>query len=557
MLKTETAAPASPELLRRGPLQQVRLDLTTRCNLRCVYCAVSHSTYKGIDMDSDLARRAVDTILQVDREQRLSAVHINGHGETTFRTDWVDICRPLLDGGLPLVMTTNLAKNYSQDELLALAQMDIIMVSIDTADAELLKRLRRRVDLRQIVTNINAIRATSIRVGRWGLGPAFEFSCGLYDQNSIVMEDFARFAVALGVQGVGFWNLTKWHYENFPYELTDVPERDRVYPLEELEDSELKPRVEAIQRGIAILESNNVFVGVNADFVETLARRFEAKPDKPEDKPQGQPENKPGDSIDLAVHEGMTRDCLDPWSYVEIDANGEVKPCCARPPIGNLAQKDLIEILNDEPVRRLRADLLNGTTDWHCTNCRLRRPIHIADLRIIVEDKLHEPREKRDSLSDSNLRHSQSSWLAALRTENLLRSALGHLQQKRAKMAWMEVCSVLTVDPGIKNIVNSGEATIQNYMERILTGVRFPSTLSALAAICRESGDRKGSAALLKRYLELAPDAPDRERILEDFEKEKPPLPTKSMRMKSVFVSGWVKLRRVFRLRSRVRAMFR
>src|SRR5262249_1035388 len=163
-----------------------------------------------------------------------------------------------------------------------------------------------------------------------------------------------------------------------------------------------------------------------------------------------------------------TRDCLDPWVYAEIDANGDVKPCCARPSVGNLAQGELIDILDGEPIRQLRSDLLNGTTDWHCTNCRLRRPIKAPDLQLIVRDKLQENRSHANTAADFFARHSKSTWLASLRTGNLLKSALMHLKDKRPKTAWVEVCTVLGIDPGITSVVNSDEATIRNYLNQII-----------------------------------------------------------------------------------------
>src|ERR1041385_637264 len=126
-------------LLVSGPLYEVRLDLTTRCNLRCVYCAVSQSTYRGEDMPMDNARHAVGMVAELARFHKPDAVHVNGHGETTFMSGWIELCNRLLAEDLFLWMTTNLAKRYSQEELDVLSRMSVIMVSIDTADARLLR----------------------------------------------------------------------------------------------------------------------------------------------------------------------------------------------------------------------------------------------------------------------------------------------------------------------------------------------------------------------------------------------------------------------------------
>ena len=82
----------------------------------------------------------------------------------------------------------------------------------------------------------------------------------------------------------------------------------------------------------------------------------------------------------LALGPGLTRDCVDPWKYVEFRVNGDVAPCCRRPGVGNLASQSLGEILNGQPVRALRASLLDGTLDQRCANCTMRAPTTPAAL---------------------------------------------------------------------------------------------------------------------------------------------------------------------------------
>ncbi len=69
---------------------------------------------------------------------------------------------------------------------------------------------------------------------------------------------------------------------------------------------------------------------------------------------------------------GMTRDCIDPWTYIEFKNNGDVTPCCVRRPVGNLGEASLSQILNGKPIRAVRASLLAGQLDRPCTECGLR-----------------------------------------------------------------------------------------------------------------------------------------------------------------------------------------
>ena len=212
--------PVADALLDPGPITDIRLDLTTRCNLRCVYCAVSQPDYIGEDMDSAVVQAATTFIRQMSRYQMISGVGINGHGETTFVPGWTEACRDIVALGLPVNIISNLAKAFTAEELDALGSLHTISVSIDTADRGLLQRIRRRVDVRQIITNIIAIRAAAMRRNR--PSPQFQFFCGLYDKNSLQVQELAWLAVALNIQKVQFWDLFAHSYAGL-----NVPPSDR------------------------------------------------------------------------------------------------------------------------------------------------------------------------------------------------------------------------------------------------------------------------------------------------------------------------------------------
>jgi hypothetical protein len=102
------------------------------------------------------------------------------------------------------------------------------------------------------------------------------------------------------------------------------------------------------------------------------------------------PADDPSDGLTLGP--GLTRDCVDPWTYVEFRVNGDVAPCCKRPGIGNLASQNLPAILNGEPVRALRASLLEGALDRTCADCTMRAPTTPAALTAKVSQLLAEVR---------------------------------------------------------------------------------------------------------------------------------------------------------------------
>jgi len=64
--------------------------------------------------------------------------------------------------------------------------------------------------------------------------------------------------------------------------------------------------------------------------------------------------------------------CLAPWLHMHSWPNGNVYPCCLtgmEDNIGNLHDKSLKEIWNDEPMRKLRRDFLDGKEPPSCVRC--------------------------------------------------------------------------------------------------------------------------------------------------------------------------------------------
>ena len=64
--------------------------------------------------------------------------------------------------------------------------------------------------------------------------------------------------------------------------------------------------------------------------------------------------------------------CLAPWTHIHTWPNGDVFTCCMAPmemPVGNLRKNSLKEIWNNEKMRKLRLDLLEGKRVDQCKHC--------------------------------------------------------------------------------------------------------------------------------------------------------------------------------------------
>ena len=76
---------------------------------------------------------------------------------------------------------------------------------------------------------------------------------------------------------------------------------------------------------------------------------------------------------------GQTRDCTDPWTFMQILSNNRIRPCCfSEVEIGSVKGEGGIEgALNSEAAVHLRKGLLTGNLDEYCSICSYRPMIDV------------------------------------------------------------------------------------------------------------------------------------------------------------------------------------
>jgi hypothetical protein len=196
---------ADARVLESGRLTDIRIDLNERCNLRCVYCAVSQPGYQGVEMSDAVFARCEEFIA---RQSGPLTIELNGHGETTYHPRWVDYTERLLRFGHRTTLISNFARRFGARELAALARLQAIQISLDSADEELMRAVRRHVSLKNIVANIAGVRARAAELGV--SAPSIGFSTGIYDPAVWQLERFADFVVEQRARFVTFWRLKEY-----------------------------------------------------------------------------------------------------------------------------------------------------------------------------------------------------------------------------------------------------------------------------------------------------------------------------------------------------------
>ncbi len=144
-------------------IHYLRVSLTDRCNLRCVYCMPAQGmVFEPLPQllsDEELLRLVrVATTVGFDR------VRLTG-GEPTVRPNLVHIVEGMaqLPGIREIAMTTNALRLEKMAEPLARAGLGRVNISIDTLDAERFHRMTRFGQLNQVWRGILAAEQAGLK----------------------------------------------------------------------------------------------------------------------------------------------------------------------------------------------------------------------------------------------------------------------------------------------------------------------------------------------------------------------------------------------------------
>lgn len=142
----------------------IRISVTDRCPLRCVYCMPE----EGLPFFPTEKVLSQDEIVQVVKNFARHGVHsvrLTG-GEPLVRTDIVDIVRRVraVPGIDDVAITTNGLALPKKAKALKEAGLDRLNISLDTFKAEEFKKITRGGNLKQVLKGIQAAAALDFKV---------------------------------------------------------------------------------------------------------------------------------------------------------------------------------------------------------------------------------------------------------------------------------------------------------------------------------------------------------------------------------------------------------
>lgn len=369
---------ADTDLLAGRPdlVSALTLELTDTCNLSCRYC---HQSLPNFVPARTITRKVLDEVLSFCRSHKLEEIDLTGGGELTMAPGWRETCSALMDMGIRLNVTSNLAKKLDDEDFAVLSRFNGLTVSLDSVDRKALAETRKGSDIRLILYNLLRVKAFAAKEGR--KEPVIGFSSVLSAETIFGFPDLAATVVGLGATSLQVVDFVAYSAIE-----------DNVHSVWELEGREAAAAMEALRAGLELVENSSTVLIIQPEIREKMqksARRASSGNQGDEDTIRAVTFNNRTTFMEPATS-GQTRDCSDPWSLLQIYGDGQVVSCCfASMRIGRVGKDGSVEnILDGNRARRLRWELLTGEMNDLCRNCSFRPLIPLEEYRRKMSDKL-------------------------------------------------------------------------------------------------------------------------------------------------------------------------
>jgi radical SAM protein with 4Fe4S-binding SPASM domain len=297
------------------------LELTNKCNLHCVTCPREYDYGKAMslgNMDTDLAIKIID-----ETYPYLQSIGLTGMGETLFAPNLLDIAKYVKAKKKSIV--TFISTNANMEDFAAritpvLPFIDTVQVSTDGIDRGY-EDIRHGASFSLLNKNLRYLIPLAMQNK-----VDVMFNMVINRRNYLQMPLVIKYAAEIGVKFVNFtyFNLASVtaipvsYYEFFSSEsFCDVLEKTRLLVKR-------YPQVEV----------------TGLDFV-------------------GSP---------------SIRKCPLMWNHFQINYDGEMPPCCAKPfskeySYGNVAAASVKSVINSEAAKKFRRQWEDNTPNAFCSKC--------------------------------------------------------------------------------------------------------------------------------------------------------------------------------------------
>lgn len=334
------------------PPDQMSIEVSSRCNLRCKTCSLAYSETPGEDMPLELFEKILS-----QTSSFCNSYNLHGIGESLMHPEFVKFAQLVkAENALCRLTTNGLLMNRECAHGLINARMDSITVSIDAATPETYLKIRSSKLFDKVIDNLKGLVELK---KEHGLGRPVISSAFLCVKDNIdELLDFVKLSVDCGVDTIFIQSYENrgWGFEN---QLSSQDKNKNI-----------------IAEAVKVAQENHT--AIQFDFPERIA--IETGGVEIDDMPvwdrgSARETNHP-----------RFRACEAPFVHGIIRANGDVDTCYYGETVGNLYKNTFMEIWNGRKMRDFRKRIRNPENQPQCCQECTAKGWHYYQLREEISD---------------------------------------------------------------------------------------------------------------------------------------------------------------------------
>lgn len=317
--------------------QIIQLEITSKCNLRCIFCPVWCESRQRAQNETSIS---YERILSWDKMfEQAYEIELTGFGEALLHPHLLDILRYFKNKKCNVNLTTNgqlLSENISKI-IVAENLINLICVSVDAGTAKTYSSLRPGGNFDTLCENLFSF--NKIRKNQSKSRPFLHLSFIAMKRNIHELPGAVKLAKTLGAQKMIVQGLTE----------SDHLSGERITFLED--------EVQFYEQAAQISESMDI----------DLEFWYQTTPNDQLNKRH--PYQKTGLE---AFGRHPIKNCRYPWERVFIKSNLEVQPCATlweKMIMGRLDRDDILTIWNGNKYKALRRQICSTNTPPDCIGC--------------------------------------------------------------------------------------------------------------------------------------------------------------------------------------------
>ena len=309
---------------------QLNIEITSRCNLSCGYCARSRVPRTGRDMDLDAFCYLLDLMPHTFK------VVFVGLGEPTLHPQLTDFVAMAACRGHRVVLVTN-AMNLETNLSRRLIDAGIsgLTFSLDSVDANLAAEIRQGSDINRIISNIKQF----MQLAKGKIPTAIFTAVSLHNVHRL--PEIAETAADLGIHA---WMLSdlnfQWNQSKSVWQTRTMTHQHAIG----------KAIQRAFAKSIPVLSVRGVEeMGLQHRFKKFLLT-----------------------APSMLGHRSKTHHwCLSPWQTIPVDVDGNATVCDCQPNalLGNLFEHSFSDVWNGAVMQSHRRLMKSETPPTECLSC--------------------------------------------------------------------------------------------------------------------------------------------------------------------------------------------